>query len=158
MRILIDTLVAIMVLGLLGGVVIHQADSKNLEREKRATREAVRSMQSQIRLHAALHSEGHASLQFPTDIQASWFGETVPINRLLEEQHPWLEIASEGDRHLRHPVHGVASQNSQAGFWYNPYLGVVRGRVPGNISDRESLELYNFINDTDRSSLLPSSK
>ena len=31
-------------------------------------------------------------------------------------------------------------------FWYNPYQGVIRTRIPPMISDQRSVELYNRLN------------
>jgi len=40
-----------------------------------------------------------------------------------------------------------------ASFWYNPYQGIVRARVPVCVSDRKALDLYNSINGTRLSEL-----
>jgi hypothetical protein len=40
----------------------------------------------------------------------------------------------------------MAIDNSVASFWYNPYQGVIRARVPIVISDRKAL--YNSVNRT----------
>jgi hypothetical protein len=40
-------------------------------------------------------------------------------------------------------------------FWYNPYQGVIRTRVPAMISDQRSLDLYNRLNRCTLQSIFP---
>jgi hypothetical protein len=42
-----------------------------------------------------------------------------------------------------------------AAFWYNPYQGILRARVPVMISDEESLSVYNRINSSSLTSIFP---
>jgi hypothetical protein len=42
---------------------------------------------------------------------------------------------------------------STAAFWYNPYKGILRARVPYDISDERALDLYNRVNGTSVSSI-----
>jgi hypothetical protein len=43
-------------------------------------------------------------------------------------------------------------------FWYNPYQGVIRTRVPPAISDQRSLDLYNRLNRCNLSSIFPTER
>ena len=54
---------------------------------------------------------------------------------------------------LTHPFIRCDVSGAAAEFWYNPYLGIVRARVPYLRSDRETLALYNDVNDCELSSL-----
>jgi hypothetical protein len=40
----------------------------------------------------------------------------------------------------------VAASRMQSRFWYNPYAGVVRARVPQGASDAAALKMYNAVN------------
>src|SRR5690606_29054642 len=56
-------------------------------------------------------------------------------------------VAPEGDTH-DHPPDPVLISKEQAGFWYNPALGVFRARVPQQVTAQETLTLYNRVNGT----------
>jgi hypothetical protein len=85
---------------------------------------------------------------YPLHIDAAWFAGNLPVNPLLGPSHPWLEIASEDQRDSRHPTNLIAFRRDVAQFWYSPYTGEVRARVPAEVSDATALRLYNRINGT----------
>ena len=64
-------------------------------------------------------------------------------------------LADERHRDYLHPHNLVAGDSSIAGFWYNPYQGLVRARVPPGVSDATVLKLYNEINDCTLESIFP---
>jgi hypothetical protein len=47
---------------------------------------------------------------------------------------------------MLHPPVRLTLDDRMASFWYNPYQGVVRARVPVQVNDDAALELYNRIN------------
>jgi hypothetical protein len=83
---------------------------------------------------------------WPVTINPDWFGGRPPQNGLLSPDRPWVEVATPEQAHLMHPEVRLAIDRSLAAFWYNPYQGVVRTRVPAAVSDQGSLELYNRLN------------
>ena len=84
----------------------------------------------------------------PKTIDPSWFTEGPPRNTLVTPGRPWVEIATEDEAQLSNPMIRMTVNPSLASFWYNPYQGIVRARVPVTISDREALDWYNTINGT----------
>ncbi len=124
----------------------HRTAQADLARE--ATRSAVRLMQASVDLHTAIERGSLENVAYPSMIEPDWFDEAVPTNHLLRGDRPWVELAAEDERDLRHPRIPTADGGSHAMFWYNPTLGIVRARVPRTLSDAEALELYNEVNGT----------
>jgi hypothetical protein len=147
MRLLIDTLVALMLVGLLAGVVWKSRSDDVVDRNRETTRAEVRRMKQQISLQAALATVQRNERGFPPTIDPEWFTGNLPANPLLDDSHPWLEIASEDEMDQIHPTQRVATSSSLAKFWYNPHNGIVRARVPVAISDESALQIYEFVND-----------
>ena len=85
---------------------------------------------------------------WPVTIDPVWFGSDPPRNALVTPERPWVEVATPSEAPLQDPVVRMTLTPTTAAFWYNPYQGVVRARVPVALSDRKSLELYNTINGT----------
>jgi hypothetical protein len=112
------------------------------------TRAAVRVLQANVDLHAALARESSGAVAYPQLIETLWFEEEVPTNLLLDSNRPWVEIAGENELGLRHPRNPTVDGGHHAMFWYNPALGVVRARVPRTLSDAEALTIYNEVNGT----------
>lgn len=83
---------------------------------------------------------------FPATLNVEWFGNDVPHNALVTAERPWVEVATAAEAKLKHPNVRIAADATTAGFWYNPYLGIFRARVPFEISDQKALDLYNQIN------------
>jgi hypothetical protein len=153
MRLLLDSLVALMLTAILGGVVYYSRADSELERNIKLAHSEVRRLQSQIMLQAALESTPLTQRGYPVTVKPEWFHGNVPLNPLLESGHPWLEIAGPAQRDLEHPQRPVATRNDAAQFWYNPYTGDVRARVPAEVADANALSLYNRVNDCHLDSL-----
>lgn len=149
MRLLLDTLVALMLAGILGGVVYARNREASFERDLAATRADVRLFERMIAMQAALGRVPLNEQGFPRTIDPEWFVAHMPRNRLLSPGRPWVEVASWEDRDLAHPIAIVADDASNAAFWYNPATGIVRARVPGDTSDRTARQLYNRVNRTE---------
>lgn len=113
-----------------------------------STRAAVRILQANIDLHAALARESGGPVLYPDLIETLWFEEEVPTNHLIDTNSPWVEIAAEDERGLRHPRNPTVDGGHHAMFWYNPALGIVRARVPRTLSDAEAVSIYNEVNGT----------
>jgi len=147
MRLLLDTLVALMLAAILVGVVFHNRTDRDADAARDTTRNELRRFQQQIALQTALAKVDRNERGYPNTIDPDWFQGNLPSNPLLGPEHPWVEIASAEQANLLHPHERVASSKSVAKFWYNPFMGVVRARVPVGMSDSASLELYNYVND-----------
>jgi hypothetical protein len=85
---------------------------------------------------------------WPLTVQPEWFSSDTPRNLLVTQDRPWLEIATSEQADLQDPPLRIALSSTTASFWYNPYKGVIRARVPVAISDERALDLYNKVNGT----------
>jgi hypothetical protein len=81
-------------------------------------------------------------------VDPQWFGAEPPRNGLVSPERPWVEVATPAEASLQDPPVRLTVDPKVAAFWYNPYQGVVRARVPVSISDAKSLAMYNAINGT----------
>jgi hypothetical protein len=153
MRLFFKGFIAMLVLAGLSGVMwLHQRDVHQ-QHQRDLVRTEVRRFQQQISLQAALNRHVHDIQSFPTTIDPMWFDGDLPRNLLLDDSHPWLEVASADDAELEHPRQRVAASRSLAKFWYNPGNGIVRARVPALVSDQDTLDAYNHVNSCELSSL-----
>jgi len=153
MRIVINLLIGIMLLGILGGVMVHHTTTKQHQSELEMVRDEVRRFQREVLLQSTLRKVEINSFGYPVTIDPAWFEDNPPRNTLLGPRHPWVEIAHEQHDELTHPVEKIAGDRSAARFWYNPATGRVRARVPVSASDATALRMYNFINDTSLTTL-----
>jgi hypothetical protein len=146
MRLVIDSLVALMLCGFLAGVVLQTRSERRLEDKIELVRAEVERFQSQILLQAAMEKVELSQRGYPSTVEVGWFAGNTPANPLLGPTHPWVEIAAESQRELLHPPNRMAFDTDTAQFWYSPYTGVVRARVPSDVSDATAVRLYNRIN------------
>ena len=153
MRVILNILVFLTLVAVLVGVVAIQSTNRIKEDQITSAREEVRRFQRQITLQAAVAEVELNARGFPTTIDPSWFNGKLPANPLLEVGHPWVEIAGRDARLLMHPVDLAVDDLSEAQFWYNPYKGILRARVPADISDAKAVKLYNRVNSADLTDL-----
>ncbi|MEX2220147.1 MAG: hypothetical protein WD749_15465 [Phycisphaerales bacterium] len=85
---------------------------------------------------------------WPLTVEPTWFESDIPRNQLVTPDRPWLEIATPDQATMMDPPLRIAIGTTTAAFWYNPYKGIIRARVPIAISDRKALDLYNKVNGT----------
>jgi hypothetical protein len=131
-----------------GLIVAHRTSEADEATRVAETRASVERIRQEVHVRRALETADLNSLSWPSRPDPSWFPEGAPANELLDRNRPWLEIAPASQAALDHPPMRVASDESMAAFWYNPYTGVVRARAPERVSDRRSAELYEAINGT----------
>lgn len=153
MRLLVNLLIALMLLGILTGVMVHRGYQQQEQQQQDDARDDVRRLQREVMLQSTLRKVELGESGFPLTINPGWFEEGLPQNNLISQAHPWLEIAHEDHRHLQHPPVKIAAERNVARFWYNPYNGRVRARVPGAMSDAAALRTYNYINDSNVTTL-----
>ena len=153
MRLLIDSLVALMLAGVLAAVIYHQRETTQQEHDVSATIDNLRRLQQQVVLEATLERVDLNDLGYPRTIDPVWFMVGVPENLLVPPGRPWLEVVGADQRFSLHPASIVSDADHVAGFWYNPFLGIVRARVPASLADAAAIELYNLVNATEVTSL-----
>lgn len=110
------------------------------------TADAVNRLQRELAVRSATKTATLNERGYPTTVDPAWFKGEYPVNELLPDEHPWLEVAGEEEAELMHPPVRVAVKSDMPTLWYNPYLGVVRARVPVSVSDEEALAAYNRVN------------
>jgi hypothetical protein len=149
MRLVVDALVAIMLVGILAGIVASNRAQSGQVAHEDFVRQEVHRFQREIALQRALKpAAGLEVNQYPETIDPAWFGDNLPKNPLLPPAHPWVEVAGPSQRLLLDPPDPATADPKVARFWYNPRLGIVRARVPIGMSDDDMLGLYNAINST----------
>ena len=148
MRTLLNILVAVMLAGVLVGVVMIHSTKGIKQDQIRTARNEVRRFQRQITLQATMADVELTVDGYPVTTDPNWFHGNLPENPLIEAGHPWVEIAGRNERSLLHPLDVIVRDAAAAQFWYNPYKGIVRARVPADISDARALEFYNQVNDS----------
>ncbi|UCD74706.1 MAG: hypothetical protein JSV91_13070 [Phycisphaerales bacterium] len=153
MRLLKDTLVALMLVGILAGILWYNRTDRSEQAVLDAVRDDVRRFQQEILLQATLKEVELTERGYPRTVDPAWFGDDMPTNDLLGPSHPWLEIAGPEQCDLHHPPQLVAGDDSLAAYWYNPLTGSLKARVPVEISDARALRIYNYINDSGLPSL-----
>ncbi len=149
MRFVLDTLVALMIVGLAVGAFMHFKSSRGTEQRVQRTRMELRRFDTQLSLKAQLGQVEVSTANYPMTIDPAWFADNLPSNPLLHRGHPLVEIATEQQQDLQHPVERTVSDRDRnlAQFWYNPYRGILRARVPDAGTDAKTLSLYNRVND-----------
>jgi len=143
-----------MLAGVLAGIVLYDQRRDGREAAIEQTREAIGVIDREIKLQSALGAVELTVQGHPESVDPAWFKTGLPQNALLGDRNvPWLEVAGPRDRELTHPSQRTVGEAAGAAFWYNPYRGVVRARVPGGLSDASTLDLYNRVNGTSIDSL-----
>ena len=148
MRLFMDSVIALMLTAILAGVVWYKKVDQNNHAMRETARTEVRRFQQQISLQSALAKVERNDRGYPVTVDPDWFNGSLPANPLLGVNHPWLEVAGAEQKDLIHPPNRVAGSSLIAKFWYNPHTGMVRARVPAEVSDQAALEMYNFVNES----------
>lgn len=149
MRRVVDILMVLMLAGVLAGVGWYYRQKWDRQQRIIQVQQALAQIQEQVLYQKAIGAGGGL---FPRTIQPEWFGGTLPKNVLLPPEQPWIDVAPENDW-TDQPPDPVIRSPRQAGFWYNPQRGLVRARVPEELSRQQTLTLYNLINGTHLSEL-----
>ncbi|MCC7204033.1 MAG: hypothetical protein IT441_03055 [Phycisphaeraceae bacterium] len=169
MRLLLNTLIALMFAALTAAAVWDHYHRNSGQTRIDQTRQALAVLQDKTVYHAAMAraryeeqvADANADGVDPPKprpapmILPEWFGSHIPVNALAPAGQPWIDLAPEGDISDQ-PPDPILSQNHQAGFWYNPTLRLFRARVPDQGSDKANLDLYNKINGCDLDELAAS--
>lgn len=148
MRLVIDSLIVVMVLGVLGGILYLNRQDERSQMATADVIEALDRLHEQTRHHTAIETAVAGRDTIVVQVMPGWFGERLPVNILVGPEQPWIDLAPPGDK-SSHPPDPVITRQDQAGFWYNPTTGVFRARVEPQLSEGKTLELYNHLNGTD---------
>jgi hypothetical protein len=151
-RWILDIIAVLTLAGLIAAVVMFQRVRRERESQVVRTTTELRRLEREIKFRAVTNGTAVNEVGWPVTVEPSWF-EHPPVNNLVTAERPWLEVAPVADADLLHPHIRVTIDEKQAGFWYNPFQGVVRARVPVLVSDKDAAELYNRVNGTSLSSL-----
>ncbi|MCC7147272.1 MAG: hypothetical protein IT443_12570 [Phycisphaeraceae bacterium] len=147
MRLIIDTLILVMLVGWVFGWMWFRQQTQQEEDRIGQVQQAMvilRDRTSYYTAMAAAEADQHTAVDVMSE---AWFTEGLPRNGLVSASQPWLDIAPMGDE-MDHPPDPVITGPTQAGFWYNPKRHVFRARVLPQLSDQATLELYNQVNAT----------
>jgi len=145
MRLLVDSLIALMLVAVLGGVLWHRRAAEEQVERVEATQQSLRAIEAQALYHGSLGKIETTLMGYPFKVEQTWFTQ-LPMN-LLAQSGNWLEVAGEPMQHEPNPEHVTADQG-RAAFWYNPYRGIVRARVAPQMSTQATIDLYNLVNGT----------
>ncbi|MEX0741412.1 MAG: hypothetical protein WD079_01360, partial [Phycisphaeraceae bacterium] len=132
--------------------VIYQKSARHQVDRIEAVQRAVQAIESESLYRAALGEVDATPRGYARVLRAAWF-ERQPHNLLIDEDDQpspmWVEqINDQIYRNMANPRQIVADVDHPP-FWYNPFRGVVRARVPMQFSQQGTVELYNIINGTD---------
>jgi hypothetical protein len=146
MRWMRDVVAAIGLVAVVGGTLYIQREHREEESIFQTAQGDVRRMEMEIKYRAATKTTDLNARGWPVTVDPSWFKGSPPINSLLDDDRPWVEVAGTNQAELLHPPVRMAVDNQLAAFWYNPYQGVIRARVPVMVSDEKATDLYNRVN------------
>lgn len=147
MRLLIDSLIALMLVAILAGVIFHHRQQQEKARQYQTAHRELAHLRETMTYYKALENDTVNAYGYPPYIAPSWFPEGLPTNRLVPGRHPWIDIAPPGDMNDQPPDPIIYSE-TQAGYWYNPNRGIIRARVSDQFTVQATLALYNQINTT----------
>jgi len=147
MRLMIDTMIALMLTGVIaGGLFMHRQRATAVD-QLQQVRAALATLHEKAEYHRTM-AQLEQTLDMAVeaqDISPQWFQDDLPINTFAPLDCPWLDLAPEGDV-SGHPPDPVLVRDDQAGFWYNPNTGVFRARVLPQYSEAATVDLYNRVN------------
>ncbi len=153
MRWIRDIVLLLALLAIGGGVAFYRMQESENDEAIELTAADARRLATEIRFRAATKNAELNGRGWPVTVQPEWFDlSETPSNALVGDEHPWVEIAPPEQAGFTHPPIRMVINHQLAGFWYNPYQGIVRARVPVMVSDQAATDLYNRIN----ASTLPS--
>ncbi|MCE9589185.1 MAG: hypothetical protein K8S99_01530 [Planctomycetes bacterium] len=147
MRLIVDTLIALMLACMLGAIILHYRHDQRSLIQVQQVHTALAQLQEQALLRGALSESETGEQGFPKVIAVKWFIDGRPLNALAPPTQPWLDVAPEGDMHDQ-PPDPIIDGPDQASFWYNPNRGLFRARIPSQFTEQGTIDLYNRVNGT----------
>ncbi|MBX3385235.1 MAG: hypothetical protein KF768_01545 [Phycisphaeraceae bacterium] len=146
MRWIRDLALLLVLTAVIGGVFLYRRHQREEEDLIQRSAAAVLRLETELRYRAATNSTTLNSRGWPVTIDPNWFDGRPPVNNLVSPHRPWVEIAAPEEAGFLHPQVRMTVGDHLAQFWYNPWQGVIRARVPVTVNDERTLEVYNRIN------------
>lgn len=110
------------------------------------SRQARIRLLQEIRLRSALDDAPVTESGWTTEVSRHWFGSPPAPPWWFEHEFEWLEVASDAEAMMQDPPNRTLRSSTDAVWWYNPTLGVLRARVPRQSDQLSSYELYARVN------------
>jgi hypothetical protein len=141
--------VSVLAAGGLIGFLAHSSSEKAREQQTIDSLAADVDRFRQVLAYRAAANQTEVNPRgWPVTVDPEWFNGDPPRNTLVSPDRPWVEVAPPSQAALSDPPMRMTVDGRLAAFWYNPYQGVVRARVPVSINDAKAISLYNAINGT----------
>lgn len=148
MRWVLDIIAVLTAAGLVTAVIMFNRAKTRDETQIQQTSTDLRRIELELKYRSVTKNAELNEFGWPSTVSPEWFDKDLPRNTLVSPKRPWLEVAGESEAKLMHPPVRLAVDDSIASYWYNPFQGVVRARVPVMLSDQEAVNLYNRVNGT----------
>jgi hypothetical protein len=145
-RIIVNAVLVLMLAGAGAGYYLYRHLAQQQVEQVVAVQQAIATLRDTALLQAASSDIETTGAEYPLAVDRSWF-EQLPVNSLTGPEAPWLETVDEQMLNLTNPTVIIADRQ-YASFWYNPYRGVIRARVPAQLTQSRTVELYNKVNGT----------
>jgi hypothetical protein len=149
MRWLTNAILGLIIVGMAVGLGWQHRRTWSQQARIETVRQALRAIQSEAIYHPAVGQVDAERTGFAKHVDPEWFNEP-PKNALVRAEGvrcPWIDQPMGSYRSRFNPVYIVADED-RAAFWYNPSRGVVRARVPRQLSQQATVDLYNRVNGT----------
>ena len=153
MRWIRDIALLLLLIGIAGAIVWWQSERREEQARTDKTAADTQRLEREVRFRAAMKAGELNARGWPVTVDPAWFESDPPRNLVVSEDRPWVEIASAEEAGLQHPTERMTLDEKSAAFWYNPFQGVVRARVPVSMTDAEATTLYNTVNRVSISSI-----
>lgn len=153
MRWIRDIALLVLLIGLGAAVVWWQQEKREEQAKLDKTTADTQRLEREVRFRAATKTGELNARGWPVTVDPAWFELDPPQNLVVSEDRPWVEIASEEEAGLLHPLVRLTLDEHKAAFWYNPYQGVIRARVPVSMTDEQATAMYNAVNRVSISSI-----
>ena len=149
MRIVVDIVVVLVVVGVIAAIARQrQAEAAHIGQVAKV-QIALDEIKSQSLYRAGVGDVIVTRRGYPAEIKPEWF-RTPPVNVLAGPTDRWMEIVEDVHSNRDDPEY-LFTEGKRAAYWYNPYRSILRARVARQITDAETLELYNLVNGTNLS-------
>jgi hypothetical protein len=149
----VDVACALCVTALVGGVIYFAKQEATERQAILAVASDLARFRQTLTTRAAYNGTDLNSRGWPNTIDPKWFQSDPPRNMLVTPDRPWVDVATSEEALLKDPPVRMTVSRLQASFWYNPFQGIIRARVPVVINDRKALEMYNTVNGTSLDSI-----
>ena len=103
MRLVIDTLIALMMVGILAGIILHHRQQQEMLIEYQTAHRELSAIHEKMMYHRALDQDLLNEFGYPEYISPLWFEHGLPKNRLVPLRHPWMDMAPPGDMNDQPP-------------------------------------------------------